>query len=398
MTESSAAVNADRKKRLRGSVFKICLTGGPCAGKSTALAKVTSALTNLGIRVFTVPEAATLLFTNGVKFETPLSFQLAVLRVQTALEDNFERLARVSREPAVVLCDRGLMDGSAYVDERIWNEILATDGLEETDIRDNRYHSVIHMVTAADGAEDYYTLANNASRHENLDEAIAQDRKTQEAWTGHSRLVVIGNETGHNRTISFQKKVGKVIDAVKASLGLVCLAPQYERRFVLEKMISEVPSSSRCTMQRVYKTFFVSTVGRAYIQAKGTVHLSKGCKLDDLSSIPPPISRMMYSRVVFRTVSDDGKVREAEERRIISKREYDQQREQCEVLHESDALRISFAVRKYYVQIENCGDRVEMRIQPPAGLSMREIPKDLLGGIGVRVLRDITDEKRRPGV
>lgn len=46
-------------------VHKICLTGGPCAGKTTALSSLSSILTEQGFRVFTVPEAATILMNGG---------------------------------------------------------------------------------------------------------------------------------------------------------------------------------------------------------------------------------------------------------------------------------------------------------------------------------------------
>lgn len=49
-------------------VKKLVLTGGPCAGKTTALARLATYLRHRGFRVFTVPEAATMLFTNGASF------------------------------------------------------------------------------------------------------------------------------------------------------------------------------------------------------------------------------------------------------------------------------------------------------------------------------------------
>ena len=38
-------------------------------------------------------------------------------------------------------------------------------GLNNVQIRDNRYDAVLHLVTAADGAQNYYNL-NNAARYE----------------------------------------------------------------------------------------------------------------------------------------------------------------------------------------------------------------------------------------
>lgn len=47
--------------------------------------------------------------------------------------------------------------------------------LNETAIRDRQYDAVIHLVTAADGAEEHYNFSN-AVRHEDPIEAIKLDR------------------------------------------------------------------------------------------------------------------------------------------------------------------------------------------------------------------------------
>ena len=39
------------------------------------------------------------------------------------------------------------------------------------DCREGRYEAVLHLVTAADGAESYYTLENNVTRTETVDGA-----------------------------------------------------------------------------------------------------------------------------------------------------------------------------------------------------------------------------------
>ncbi|CAN0311784.1 unnamed protein product [Discosporangium mesarthrocarpum] len=49
-------------------VYKFVMTGGPCAGKTTAMEAVSSHFKEKGFRVFTVPEAATLLFNNGISY------------------------------------------------------------------------------------------------------------------------------------------------------------------------------------------------------------------------------------------------------------------------------------------------------------------------------------------
>ena len=39
--------------------FKIVLTGGPCSGKSSSLKYITKKLSNIGFKVYTVPEVST---------------------------------------------------------------------------------------------------------------------------------------------------------------------------------------------------------------------------------------------------------------------------------------------------------------------------------------------------
>lgn len=60
-------------------ITRICLTGGPCAGKTTALATLSLHLKQLGYRVLLVPEAATILMQGGAMIQTPkMTFSNAV--------------------------------------------------------------------------------------------------------------------------------------------------------------------------------------------------------------------------------------------------------------------------------------------------------------------------------
>ena len=77
-------------------------------------------------------------------------------------------------KPAVVLCDRGIFDGSAYVTNELWTQILDEQGLDGGGVIDKRYDAVVHMITAADGAEKFYNFSNEA-RYESIDEARVRD-------------------------------------------------------------------------------------------------------------------------------------------------------------------------------------------------------------------------------
>ena len=72
------------------------------------------------------------------------------------------------------------------------------------------------MVTAADGAENYYTLVNNTTRLESTNQAIAQDRMTRNAWVGHPYVDVIDNADCKK----FDDKILKLIQVVCDRVGV----------------------------------------------------------------------------------------------------------------------------------------------------------------------------------
>ena len=156
-------------------VHRIVITGGPCAGKTTAMSKLSLRLTNMGFDVFVVPELATLTITGGASpgsysREEIVGWETALLRAQMALEDCFEEIATKVSLPqgshAVLLCDRGTMDVLAYVGKDAFDEVLEENGWTIPQLRDQRYEAVVHLVTAAIGAEAFYTLENNKARME----------------------------------------------------------------------------------------------------------------------------------------------------------------------------------------------------------------------------------------
>lgn len=66
-------------------------------------------------------------------------------------------------------------------------------------------------MTAAVGAEAFYSLANNAARTEGFDMARELDQRCQTAWCGHPALDVIDNASG------FDEKMLRLIAVRSAS-------------------------------------------------------------------------------------------------------------------------------------------------------------------------------------
>jgi AAA domain len=60
-------------------------------------------------------------------------------------------------------------------------------------LREGRYDAVFHLVTAANGAESFYTLDNNVARSETPLQAREVDHKLVDAWCGHPRHYIIDN-------------------------------------------------------------------------------------------------------------------------------------------------------------------------------------------------------------
>ncbi len=293
-------------------LFKIVLTGGPCGGKTTALARLSEFFRTHGFRVFTVPEAATTLWSNGVALadvlaskETQYWFQDTVLEFQVHLEDGVERIARSLGKPAVILCDRGTLDGAAYVSKEMWEQILKARGLELLGIREGRYDAVFHLVTAAMGAESYYSLLNNVTRTESPEFAKEVDLKTQGVWNGHPRHFVIDNST------DFEGKLGRVQNQAARLVGLPQLPRGADRWYLLTP-----PDTQRFTVP--YET---TQVRKIYLVSPA-LPLPDGRKI--ITEYNYVEERSQFGSVAYAHTSkqrlDDG--HEAELKRIIDAREF----------------------------------------------------------------------------
>ena len=233
---------------MRSGITRIVLTGGPCAGKTTALARIVDCFTSRGYKVYTQPEAATLFHHAGVDFRTSdqalfRESERQLLKFQISLEDNLYRIAEASKKPVLIIFDRGVMDNAAYMHVQLWQELVLESGSDEVGLRDMRYEAVLHMCTAAKGAEAYYNYDNN-SRTESIDEAVRIDNLLIEAWSGHPHLRVIDNSTG------FEGKIQRVLAEISAVLGIP--EPiECERKFLVD-MTDEVVGGNETEISQIY--------------------------------------------------------------------------------------------------------------------------------------------------
>ncbi|KAJ3322500.1 hypothetical protein HDV06_003044 [Boothiomyces sp. JEL0866] len=219
----------------------ICLTGGPCGGKTSSVSILSDLFESLGWRVYRVPETATILFGGGVHFpdmeeDQAYSFQKSILAVMIQIENTYRELAKLNGKrgiKTVIICDRGAMDPSAYMKREDWLRMLDELHLDEVALRDHRYDCVVHLVTAAKGAESFYSLENNSTRTEGLELARALDTAVMSAWVGHASLQVIDNVSVQN----FMEKCDRVVQAVSTRLGLTADSNRYGKQVKKHKFL-----------------------------------------------------------------------------------------------------------------------------------------------------------------
>ena len=201
-------------------ILRIVITGGPCGGKTTALEEISKIFRTQGYTVMVVNETATELINDGVKpFGNELDklpiidFQTIVLEAQLSKEKVRDMAANAClNDNVVILYDRGILDNRAYLTDDEFKAMIDKRGITEAQIL-SRYDLVLHLVTAAQGQEKYYTTANNTARIETPEEAREKDKRTMETWSNHPNLKIFGNDC------LFDEKIHRVGNAIRAFLG-----------------------------------------------------------------------------------------------------------------------------------------------------------------------------------
>ncbi|WP_119071419.1 AAA family ATPase [Aggregatilinea lenta] len=169
--------------------IRIVLTGGPGGGKTTLMREL-RADDPSAKRWILVPEAAPLLFQAGLNGHEP-AFQRAVVRLQIALE---EICAESATSDQVLLCHRGTLDPLAYWLRNGWNENTFFDFIDMTrEEHFHRYYGVVHLQTAAIGADAFYIRWPHAHRPETIEQAAQTDLLCTYAWQEHPNYAFVDN-------------------------------------------------------------------------------------------------------------------------------------------------------------------------------------------------------------
>lgn len=240
------------------SVTNIVLTGGPCAGKSTGLSRIEQELSNKGYKVYVVAETATEVIMGGIKpSEIPwLEFQKSIFEIQTIKEKVFrDRALEYSKEhnvDSIIIYDRGLLDAKAFMNNKDYTTLLNIEGRKEIEVKDS-YDGIFHLKTAADGAEEFYTLENNGARSETPEQARSVDKKIIQAWTGHPHLRIIDNST------NFKEKIDRLMGEIYSLLGDP-VPVEIERKYLIKMPnLNELFDTFAVTKVNIIQTYLNSS-------------------------------------------------------------------------------------------------------------------------------------------
>lgn len=247
-----------QKTKTPKQITKIVITGGPCAGKSTAMTRIQNHFEKLGYSVVFITESATELILSGTNPHTLQSnydFEQSILKLQLSKEKIFEETAlNLKNDKVLLVCDRGTLDCKTYLTQAEFDSILKNLNLTESKLRDD-YDAVFHLITAALGAEEYYTLSNNKARFETPEEAIQKDKNLIKAWTGHPHLRIIDNST------DFDSKINRLLTEISLFLGEP-IPYEIERKFLIKMPNTKLlEKDNMCTKVEIIQTYLISEPG-----------------------------------------------------------------------------------------------------------------------------------------
>lgn len=227
---------------------EVVLTGGPAAGKSSALSRLISALADDGVRALCVPEVATIVISGGFSDIERLAredqdryveVQRQMTLIQSDLRQRYRALAQsFAPDPVCIIYDRAEMDAAAYLPEGKLERILADEGKTVAEVRDS-YDCVVFLHSAATLGAHAYTTENNPARRESAEEAVTANKRTLAGWIGHPHLRIV------EASDDLEAKLGRVVAVVRHALAIPA-ALEIERKFLL----ASAPDVSRLGVSR----------------------------------------------------------------------------------------------------------------------------------------------------
>jgi predicted ATPase len=185
---------------------RVVLTGGPGAGKTAVLELIRQYFCK---HVMVLPETAGIVYGGGFPRSTLPEVRQAAQRAIYHVQRELETAAETS-DSAVILCDRGTVDGSTYWvgSGDLWSSVGTT--LQE---QIARYDTVIHLRTP--GPQNGYNY-QNPLRIETPEDAAIIDERILHAWESHPRRFVI------EPSANFLSKAARALEILRAEMPECC--------------------------------------------------------------------------------------------------------------------------------------------------------------------------------
>lgn len=349
-------------------ISKIVVTGGPCAGKSTAMSWIQNAFSEMGYIVLFVPETATELINGGVapwSCASNCEYQRYQMILQAQKEAIFESAAKgMKADKVLIVCDRGMLDNKAYMSQDEFDKVLSELNYNEVELRDH-YDAVFHLVSAAKGASEFYTTANNAARKESIKEAALLDDQLIYAWSGHPHLRVIENKG------SFDDKMKNLIKEIASFLGEPTPL-EIERKYLIEYPdLKWLEANKACKKVEIIQTYLISN------DHEERRVRQRGCN-----------GHYVYFETIKRKLSD---LKRVEVERRLSKEEY------LELLMQADTSKKAIRKDRYCLTYEAQYFEIDvypfwnhqaiMEIELSSEDEIINFPKE------IKVIKEVTDDE-----
>ena len=191
-------------------IRKVVITGGPCAGKTTAIDRAKLHFEKQGTRVIVVDEVPTEIMRMGITLAGfgKMPFQKAIIDLQRKKEQVVLEAASSIEDPkgVLVIFDRGILDHFIYLDSGQQHEMEQELGIQRQELYRN-YDMVIHMLSVA--AEIPTLYEKTEYRLEDASEAEWLDQRIGEIWQPHPGYVRVGCES------DFDRKIERVITMIE---------------------------------------------------------------------------------------------------------------------------------------------------------------------------------------
>ena len=236
------------------SVPMIAITGGPRSGKTAVVDYLSYKLALDGFTVFRLSEIASSMIQSGLtlsRYIDPYEFQSELFSRQKKEEEKLletaeSAIGETDDQRAVIICDRGLQDGRAYVSHAEFNRIVAAAGISKEELR-NRYAGVVLLETME---KQPISEVINPARLEEEDGLFDLASATKTAWSDVPTITIHAHD-------DMDIKLREAENAVRSILEMETLPnPPCPRRILVRRpKLEDFLDRSSASLDQVAVTF-----------------------------------------------------------------------------------------------------------------------------------------------